>query len=124
MRGIRRRDTKPEKALRSELHRRGFRFRVDFPIPVSEGRRPRADIVFTRRKLAIFVDGCFWHGCETHSKPPEKNPGYWGPKIKRNIERDQEVNARLSADGWKVLRIWEHDELAEAVKRIEELLAE
>lgn len=119
MRSIRRRDTKPERLLRSELHRRGFRFRVDFPIPLEEGRSPRADIVFTRQKLAIFMDGCFWHGCAEHSKPPEQNRGYWGPKIARNMERDQETNDRLSADGWKVLRIWEHDDLADAIERIE-----
>jgi DNA mismatch endonuclease (patch repair protein) len=124
MRSIKRRDTRPERLLRSELHRRGFRFRVDFPIPVLEGRSPRADIAFTKPKLAIFVDGCFWHGCQEHSKQPAQNSGYWGPKIARNIERDQETNARLSANGWEVLRIWEHDDLADAINKIERRLAE
>lgn len=124
MRGNKRRDTLPERLLRSELHRSGFRFRVDFPVPVREGRSPRADIAFTRPKLAIFVDGCFWHGCQEHSSQPRQNSGYWGPKIARNIERDQETNARLSANGWRVLRIWEHDDLADAIDRIKRRLAE
>jgi DNA mismatch endonuclease, patch repair protein len=122
MRGIRRRDTGPECQLRSMLHRRGYRFRVDFLIPVEGGRSPRADVVFTRQKLAVFVDGCFWHGCAEHAKPPKKNRDYWSPKIARNVERDKETNARLSAQGWTVLRVWEHDDLDEAVARISELL--
>lgn len=124
MRSIRRRDTRPERLLRSELHRRGFRFRVDFPIPVQEGRSPRADIVFPRQKLAVFVDGCFWHGCTVHSKPPKQNSGYWGPKIARNIERDEETNARLAANGWKVLRLWEHEDPGYALAEVEKRLAE
>jgi DNA mismatch endonuclease (patch repair protein) len=110
MRGIRRRDTAPELALRSELHRRGFRFRVDYPVSVSGGRRPRPDIAFTRHRLAVFVDGCFWHGCTRHSATPARNAGYWGPKIDRNIERDGEHDARLEAAGWTVIRAWEHDD--------------
>lgn len=122
MRSIRRRDTQPELLLRSALHRQGYRFRVDFPIPVKEGRSPRADIAFTRQRLAVFVDGCFWHGCAEHSKPPAKNSGYWGPKIARNIERDAETNARLEAHGWKVVRVWEHVDLDEAVEKISDRL--
>lgn len=122
MRSIRRRDTQPELLLRSALHRQGYRFRVDFPIPVKQGRSPKADIVFTRQKLAIFVDGCFWHGCAEHSKPPEQNSSYWGPKIARNIERDEETNTRLEAQGWRVVRVWEHVEVDEAVVRISEQL--
>src|SRR4051794_26495416 len=106
MRGIRRRDTKPEKQLRSELHRRGLRFRTDFAVRV-DGRSPRPDVAFTRMRLAVFVDGCFWHGCSTHSQRPRKNGHYWGPKITRNIERDREQEARLKAAGWTVLRFWE-----------------
>ena len=122
MRSIRRRDTQPELLLRSALHRRGYRFRVDFPIPLPTGRSPRADIAFTRQRLAVFIDGCFWHGCAEHSKPPKKNGGYWGPKIARNIERDEETNARLRALGWRVVRVWEHDDLDEAIERISEQL--
>jgi DNA mismatch endonuclease (patch repair protein) len=117
MRGIRRRDTKPERALRSALHRRGLRFRVDVPISI-EGRSPRPDIVFTRRRVAVFVDGCFWHGCSEHSSPPKQNSTYWGPKISRNIERDREHDARLAAAGWTVMRVWEHEDTAAACDRI------
>jgi len=121
MRGIRRQDTGPERALRSELHRRGHRYRVDYPVPV-DGRSPRPDIAFTRDKVAVFVDGCFWHGCPEHGRPPSMNQHYWGPKIARNIERDREQDARLTAAGWTVLRVWAHDEAETAAGRIEELL--
>lgn len=106
--GNRRTDTKPEVALRSELHRRGLRFRKDHPIRV-EGRRPiRPDVVFTRARVAVFVDGCFWHRCPKHGNDPRSNSSYWGPKLARNVERDREVNTRLAAAGWRVVRIWEH----------------
>jgi len=118
MRANRRRDTGPEKAFRSELHQRGFRFRVDFPIPVS-GRSPRADIAFTRKRVAVFIDGCFWHGCPEHSQRPKTNSGYWGPKIARNIERDREQTVRAETAGWRVIRIWEHEGLDEAIARVE-----
>jgi DNA mismatch endonuclease (patch repair protein) len=121
MRGIRRQDTRPERALRFELHRRGYRFRVDFPVPV-EGRSPRADVVFTRAKLAIFVDGCFWHGCPEHGHRPKENAHYWGPKIARNVERDREQEERLTHAGWVVLRVWAHEETETAAGRIEALL--
>ena len=117
MRANKRRDTRPERALRSELHRRGLRFRVDYPVPV-EGRSPRADIAFTRKRLAVFVDGCFWHGCPEHSQRPRANSDYWGPKLARNIERDRDQTARLEAAGWRVIRIWEHEPLSAAVARV------
>lgn len=108
--GNRRTDTKPEVALRSELHRRGLRFRKDHPIRV-EGRRPiRPDVVFTRARVAVFVDGCFWHGCPDHQVIPKSNPDYWIPKLRRNIERDREVDTALKGDGWTVLRFWEHED--------------
>lgn len=119
MRAIRRRDTSPERSLRSELHRRGFRFRVDYPVPVEGSRAPRPDIAFTRRRLAVFVDGCFWHGCPLHSAIPRKNVTYWAAKIARNKERDREHEIRLSEAGWDVIRVWEHDDLAEAADRLE-----
>jgi DNA mismatch endonuclease, patch repair protein len=84
-----RRDSVAEMALRSELHRRGLRFRVDFPIRSDPGRPIRPDIVFTRARLAIFVDGCFWHGCEQHGRTPKSNAGYWEAKIELNQERDR-----------------------------------
>lgn len=79
-------------------------------------------MAFTRKKIAVFVDGCFWHGCPEHSQPPRKNPHYWGPKIARNIERDAEQEARLRAHGWMVLRFWEHEDIARAVDKIERVL--
>jgi DNA mismatch endonuclease (patch repair protein) len=124
MRAIRRKDTKPERALRSALHARGHRFRVDHPVADARlARPPRPDIAFTRWRVAVFVDGCYWHGCETHSKPPRKNAGYWHAKIARNIERDREHDAALAAAGWQVVRIWEHDDPNEAVARVERALA-
>lgn len=123
MRSIGRRDTAPERLVRSELHRRGFRFRVDYPVAVESGRAPRPDIAFTRKRVAVFIDGCFWHGCHHHSKPAKRNSGYWGPKIARNIERDRENDSRLHESGWAVIRIWEHDDVAGSIHRIEALLA-
>jgi DNA mismatch endonuclease, patch repair protein len=117
MRANRRRDTKPERELRSALHRRGLRFRVDFAIAV-DGRSPRPDIVFTKRRIAVFVDGCFWHGCDEHAQRPRTNSGYWGPKIARNIERDAEQTARLEQAGWTVLRVWEHEPIEDVVSRV------
>lgn len=120
--GNRRTDTKPEVALRSELHRRGLRFRKDHPIRV-EGRRPiRPDVVFTRARVAVFVDGCFWHGCPEHQVVPKSNPDYWIPKLRRNVERDREASAILAAAGWTVLRFWEHEDPAQAAAGIERII--
>jgi DNA mismatch endonuclease, patch repair protein len=118
MRGIRRKDTAPERALRSEIHRRGLRYRVDFPIALEGHRAPRPDLVFTRRQVAVFVDGCFWHGCSEHSTNPRANASYWGPKIARNVERDREHDERLRAAGWTVVRVWEHEEVGNAADRV------
>jgi DNA mismatch endonuclease (patch repair protein) len=122
MRGISRKDTRPERALRSELHGQGLRFRVDYRVPLA-GRAPRPDIVFTRRHVAVFVDGCFWHGCPQHGQAPKQNPSYWQPKIARNVERDREHDASLAASGWTVIRVWEHEDTAAAADRIAGVLA-
>lgn len=114
MRANRRTDTKPEVQLRSALHRRGYRFRKDYRLDLT-GARVRPDIVFTARKTAIFVDGCFWHVCPQHGRLPSVNTGYWTPKLLRNVERDRIANAALTADGWNVVRIWEHLPLEEAI---------
>ncbi|KJQ54398.1 Very short patch repair protein [Microbacterium sp. SA39] len=106
MRGNRRRDTKPELAVRRLIHAAGLRYRVDFA-PI--GGRSRADIVFTRARVAIYIDGCFWHGCPIHATYPKRNSDYWLPKLQRNVERDRETDARLQLAGWKVLRFWEHE---------------
>jgi DNA mismatch endonuclease (patch repair protein) len=117
MRANRRVGTKPEAALRSALQRRGLRFRKDFPVRVP-GTTVRPDIVFTRAKVAVFVDGCFWHCCPQHGTRPATNRDYWDPKLDANVARDRTVTERLKLGGWTVLRVWEHvpvDEAAEAV---------
>lgn len=124
MRANRRRDTRPETALRSALHALGLRYRVDFPIRLP-GRRPvRPDIVFTRARVCIFVDGCFWHCCPIHGVEPTRNVDYWGPKLARNVARDRAVDAALADDGWTVLRIWEHDDPGSAAAVIADLVSE
>lgn len=117
MRGNVRRDTKPELTVRRALHASGLRFRVDFA-PLQTDRRRRADIVFTRRRIAVFIDGCFWHGCPEHFVPPKANADYWGPKIARNRERDSETSAALEREGWIVLRFWEHEDPEEVAVAI------
>lgn len=117
-RANRRRDTSPERAVRSELHRRGLRFRVDHPV-LADGRRMRPDIVFTRTRTAVFIDGCFWHGCPDHGTTPKGNAAYWVPKLAENAERDQRTNAALADAGWTVVRIWEHVPPEEAADLIE-----
>lgn len=117
MAAIRRSDTKPEIALRRLLHARGLRFRKDFRLDLPGGR-VRPDIVFTRRKLAVFVDSCFWHVCPEHGREPTSNEWYWTPKLRRNVERDREQGAALLASGWLVIRVWEHEPLEEAAQRV------
>lgn len=107
MQGNRSRDTEPELAIRRLLHAAGVRYRVHRS-PLKEVRR-RADIVFGPAKVAVFIDGCYWHGCPEHYVPPKTNPGYWGPKISGNIARDRDTDARLTAAGWLVLRFWAHE---------------
>lgn len=106
MRSNRGRDTNPELAVRRILHSTGHRYRVDFA-PL--GGRRRADIVFTRQRIAIFIDGCFWHSCPVHGTKPRQNADYWNPKLRRNVERDRETDKLLRDAGWAVLRFWEHE---------------
>lgn len=117
MRSNKRRDTGPEKAIRSLLHCAGYRYRVDHA-PDPGNRRRRADIVFTRIKLAVFVDGCFWHGCPVHATIPVRNRSHWQPKLERNRERDIETTEALQDLGWTVVRIWEHVSTDEALALI------
>ena len=112
-----RRDTAPEVALRKELHRRGMRFRVDRPIPGLPRRR--ADVVFTKARVAVFVDGCFWHSCPEHATQPASNAEWWRAKLTRNVERDRETDERLHAEGWTVLRFWEHASVVAAADLVE-----
>ncbi|NVC25129.1 very short patch repair endonuclease [Kocuria salina] len=114
MQAIRRRDTGPERALRSALHAAGYRYRCDLRIDLS-GARVRPDIVFTRRKVAVFVDGCFWHSCPEHGRQPAVNSGYWSPKLQGNRDRDRRNTQALEQAGWVVVRVWEHEPVAEAM---------
>lgn len=109
MRANKRRDTSIELAVRRRLHASGLRYRVDHPADPTDRRR-RADIVFTRARIAVFIDGCFWHGCPEHYVEPKANADYWRPKIARNRERDQESTQRLLEAGWEVMRFWEHED--------------
>ena len=118
MRAIRRANTKPELALRSALHRQGYRFRKDLRLDLEPGVRVRPDIAFTARRVAVFVDGCFWHACPEHGGKPSVNQGYWGPKLQRNVERDRAADAALAAAGWQVVRVWEHVPLADAIAEV------
>jgi DNA mismatch endonuclease (patch repair protein) len=122
MRGNRRRDTRPEVRLRSLLHRQGLRFRVDLPIAAPGGRPIRADVAFTRLKVAVFVDGCFWHGCPEHGTRPQANASYWAAKLARNAERDRRDVERLEAAGWTVVRLWEHESVDVAAATVLEAL--
>ena len=122
MRRVKSRDTPAELALRSHLHRLGLRFRVD-TAPVA-GLNRRADIVFRRQKVAVFVDGCFWHGCPTHGTWPKANGGWWRQKIERNRARDIETDRRLVEAGWEVVRLWEHDDAERAARGIASLVRE
>lgn len=101
---IKGRDTGPELSLRREVWALGLRYRLQYRIG-----RSRPDMVFVGAKLAVFVDGCFWHGCPQHSTIPKNNRDFWAQKLRRNTERDAENTQWLEAQGWKVLRIWEHD---------------
>jgi len=118
---VRSNNTDAELILRRALWLEGFRFRVTYrALPGSP------DVVFTRWRLAIFVDGCFWHGCPVHYAPPKANSGFWQEKKARNCARDERVNRELNAMGWSVLRVWEHevyDALSSVVERIRNILA-
>ena len=117
MKANRRRDTGPERALRSALHRRGLRFRVDYPVTAGV-RRTRPDIVFPRARLAVYMDGCFWHRCPIHGTEPQANTAYWKPKLDANAARDAAETLALEAAGWTVERIWEHVSTADAADSV------
>lgn len=117
MQANRSRDTKPELNVRRALHRLGLRYRV--AIAPEPGLRRRADIVFPRARVAVFIDGCFWHGCPEHGRSVfNHNAEYWPAKIAANIARDADTNARLEQAGWHVLRYWEHESVEDIVAEI------
>jgi len=122
MRRQRRRDTAPELGLRKALHRRGYRYLVDAPLPGMPRRR--ADLLFPRLKVAVFVDGCFWHGCPTHATAPTANHDWWRRKLNGNRARDRNTDHRLQDAGWTVIRIWECTPLEEGVRAVEETIAQ
>lgn len=111
------RDTMPELALRRELHRRGLRFFVSRR-PIPELRRT-ADILFPRRRVAVFVDGCFWHGCPEHHTIAKSNASFWAEKVRANRARDADTTRQLCAEGWTVLRFWEHEDVIAAADAVE-----
>jgi DNA mismatch endonuclease (patch repair protein) len=107
-------DTGPEIRLRAALHRRGLRFRKHLLIRAGDVR-VKPDIVFTRKQVAVFIDGCFWHGCSEHGTQPKSNAAYWSAKIAGNQERDRRVTLALEEAGWTVVRRWEHDSADDSV---------
>ena len=120
MKAAKPRDTAPEKTLRSELHKRGLRYSVDAR-PIKELNR-RADIVFRSAKVAIFVDGCFWHGCPIHGTQAKANAEFWKNKIKQNRIRDADTNKQLKKAGWRVIRVWEHEDTVKASEKIHKIV--
>ncbi|MGQ0846836.1 MAG: very short patch repair endonuclease [Sporichthyaceae bacterium] len=115
------RDTPCELKLRKLLHRAGLRYRVDYR-PIKEVRR-KADVVFTKAKVAVFVDGCFWHNCPTHGTWPKANAEWWREKLEGNTARDRNTDERLAEAGWTVVRIWEHEVPEEAATKVIEALS-
>lgn len=111
-----RRDTGPELALRRLLHATGYRYRVSYPVPGLPRRS--IDIAFTRAKVAVFIDGCFWHGCPDHGQVPTANNSWWVAKLVKNRERDASTTAHLERLGWTVLRLWEHTSAADGLSTV------
>lgn len=118
----RRRNTRPEMALRPALHAAGLRYRLE--VAIVPGTRRRADIVFGPAKVAVFVDGCFWHLCPEHGTLPKANADWWRQKLERNRARDRETDLLLLEQGWFPVRVWEHEDMAEAAVRISEIVRE
>ncbi|MFH8792374.1 very short patch repair endonuclease [Streptomyces sp. NPDC017941] len=109
-------DTAAELAIRRLLHGAGLRYRVEYPVPGMARRR--IDVAFTRAKVAVLIDGCFWHGCPEHATSPKANAEWWRTKLDRNMTRDAETTAHLVAQGWTVLRFWEHESPTSVAERV------
>lgn len=114
------RDTAPEMALRRQLHALGLRYRIDHPVLTGVRRRP--DVVFRTARVAVFVDGCFWHRCPLHAVPPRNNAGWWADKLQRTVDRDRDTDHRLDAAGWLPVRVWEHEPSDQAATRIRDVV--
>ena len=121
MQRTKRSGTRPELALRRALHRRGLRFVVDRPV-LGGNRRRRVDILLRGARIAVFVDGCFWHSCPEHCHLPKTNTSWWRSKFRGIVHRDRDTDAQLAAAGWLVVRVWEHEDPAEAAREIEHLV--
>jgi DNA mismatch endonuclease, patch repair protein len=116
---VKSKNTKPEMRLRKALWADGFRYRLQYKLP------GKPDLVFVSGRLAVFVDGCFWHGCPDHATKPKTKEGFWATKLHENVERDRRVNWQLRGMGWNVLRVWQHDvekDLAGVVQQVKDLL--
>lgn len=122
MQGNRSRDTKPELAVRRAIHRRGLRYRV--AVRPEPALRRTADLVFRSARVAVFVDGCYWHGCPEHFIAPLTNSAYWGPKVGGNVARDRDTDRVLNAAGWTVMRFWEHEDPEAAADAVAAVVAE
>lgn len=120
MSGARRRDTTCELRLRKQLHAMGLRYRVNYPVP--DNRRRTIDVAFTAVKVAVFVDGCFWHGCSEHGVRPQTNSTWWATKIDANRARDADTTAHLEEAGWEVIRLWEHDDPARVATLVSDVV--
>jgi DNA mismatch endonuclease (patch repair protein) len=116
MQGNRRRDTSPEMAVRRLVHASGLRYRVDARPSPTLNRR--ADLVFSSARVAVFIDGCYWHGCPVHGTVAQANAEYWAEKISRNQARDRDTDTRLANAGWLVIRAWEHENPRDVAHRI------
>jgi DNA mismatch endonuclease (patch repair protein) len=114
-----RRDTRPELAVRRAVWRLGLRYRVD--VPPTAGRR-RADLVFSRSRVAVYVDGCFWHRCPIHATTPKANREWWVLKLDANVARDRDSDAHMTRAGWIVVRVWEHEDPVAAASRIADVV--
>lgn len=121
MSAVRSSNTTPERLLRAALHRAGVRFRLGQTVQL-DTRTVRPDLVFRQRRVAVFVDGCFWHRCPEHFRMPASNIEYWKPKIARNVSRDSQTDSELRDAGWAVIRIWEHEDPREAGERVRSAL--
>jgi DNA mismatch endonuclease (patch repair protein) len=119
MKANRGKDTKPELAVRKALHRSGLRYRTNYA-PLTDHRRLTGDIVFTRQRIVVLIDGCFWHQCPLHFVMPKSNVGYWGSKIAANVERDLRSTELMRDAGWRVMRFWEHEDPEGVARRVAE----